>query len=251
MVTTKRIDESTAIDGVQVEYQASLSASDANTGQFAFKTDGLPYAINAAGTEYDLSGGGSSPLTTKGDLYTYDSADARLAVGGNGKILVSDSGETTGLKWLNPYAILANTESQGTNGGATSSTTYNNLGLDAPVYNPDSIVSVSSNQMTPISGDYIVIAHQQWLGGASVGGGFLRLYNVTGTSEVLVGANDRVAANESSQAWLFGKFTANGTDAYRFDLYTVSGRASYGLGFAENISGRTEKYFECYLIKVG
>lgn len=59
-VTTKRIDESTAIDGVQVEYQASLSASDANTGQFAFKTDGLPYAINAAGTEYDLSGGGGS-----------------------------------------------------------------------------------------------------------------------------------------------------------------------------------------------
>jgi len=45
------------------------------------------------------SGGGSSPLTTKGDLYTYSSADARLAVGTNGKVLMADSAQTTGLKW--------------------------------------------------------------------------------------------------------------------------------------------------------
>ena len=40
-----------------------------------------------------------TPLTTKGDLFTYSTADARLAVGNNGETLVADSSATTGLRW--------------------------------------------------------------------------------------------------------------------------------------------------------
>ena len=42
---------------------------------------------------------GSSPLTTKGDLYTYSTVDARLPIGTNDYVLLPDSGEATGLKW--------------------------------------------------------------------------------------------------------------------------------------------------------
>ena len=42
---------------------------------------------------------GASPLTTKGDLYTYDTGDQRLAVGANDTLLYADSSEPTGLKW--------------------------------------------------------------------------------------------------------------------------------------------------------
>ena len=44
-------------------------------------------------------GGGGSPLTTKGDIYTYSTAVARLPVGTDGQVLIADSTQATGLKW--------------------------------------------------------------------------------------------------------------------------------------------------------
>ena len=45
-------------------------------------------------------GGSTSPLTTKGDLYTYSTTNDRLPVGANGSFLTADSTEATGLKWV-------------------------------------------------------------------------------------------------------------------------------------------------------
>lgn len=44
-------------------------------------------------------GSGSSPLTTKGDLYGYSTADARVPVGTNNQILVADSADAEGVLW--------------------------------------------------------------------------------------------------------------------------------------------------------
>ena len=44
-------------------------------------------------------GGASSPLTTKGDLWGYDTADARLPVGSDGHVLTADRAEALGVKW--------------------------------------------------------------------------------------------------------------------------------------------------------
>lgn len=50
-------------------------------------------------------------LTTKGDVYTYDTANQRLGVGTDGQVLTADSAEATGLKWATPSSgISANTD---------------------------------------------------------------------------------------------------------------------------------------------
>ena len=50
----------------------------------------------------------NSPLTAKGDLFTYSTAPARLAVGTNGDSLVADSSTATGLRYNPSYTAGKN-----------------------------------------------------------------------------------------------------------------------------------------------
>jgi hypothetical protein len=44
---------------------------------------------------------GSSPLTTKGDIFGYDTGDARIPVGNDGEVLIADSSAALGVAWGN------------------------------------------------------------------------------------------------------------------------------------------------------
>ena len=56
-------------------------------------------------------GGGASPLTTKGDIYTRSaSADDRLPVGTNGQVVGADSTQTTGLKYYDVVNMTISSE---------------------------------------------------------------------------------------------------------------------------------------------
>ena len=68
----------------------------------------------------------ASPLTTKGDVYTFDTGNARLAVGSNGLVLTADSTTATGLSWAaggggaSAVHVFANTTTTTYTGTASS-----------------------------------------------------------------------------------------------------------------------------------
>lgn len=80
-----------------------------------------------------VGGDDGSPLTTKGDLYTYDTGNTRLGVGANSTLLVADSTQPTGLNWKPP-----------------GTTTYFGSGAPSTLHNTGDIYFDTS--ITPVQG---------------------------------------------------------------------------------------------------
>jgi len=64
-----------------------------------FANQAVTVTATETGLQFTAGGGGSSPLTTKGDLFTFTSVNARLPVGADGLALLADSTQSTGLRW--------------------------------------------------------------------------------------------------------------------------------------------------------
>jgi hypothetical protein len=59
--------------------------------------------VNSGGTAPEwATSADQTPLTTKGDLFGFDTADARIPIGTDGHILTADSAQSLGLKWAAP-----------------------------------------------------------------------------------------------------------------------------------------------------
>jgi len=96
----------------------------------------------------------NSPLTAKGDLFTYSTAPARLAVGNNGEQIVADSSTTTGLRWQGDYAAgktkIINGDFRINQRAFTSTTTSGTYGFDRfSLISSDGTNTYSAETFTP------------------------------------------------------------------------------------------------------
>ena len=91
--TTKNLNPETTLGDLSFR----SSTSNVNT-RIGIGSSGQHLTV-VAGVPAWATASDQTPLTTKGDLFTFSTLDARLGVGANNTVLTADSAEATGLKW--------------------------------------------------------------------------------------------------------------------------------------------------------
>ena len=82
-----------------IAYRSSTSNTNTRLG---IGTSGQVLAVSGGGVPAWTTTADVTPLTTKGDVFTFSTVDARIGVGANNTVLTADSAEATGLKWATP-----------------------------------------------------------------------------------------------------------------------------------------------------
>ena len=174
----------------------SLTLATVNSDVGSFTNANV--TVNAKGLITEVSNGtagSASPLTTKGDLFAYDTDDQRLAIGADGEVLTADSATATGLKWADPtlgtvpYAHLTITTVQN-HGGADGTVVYHDwdgtqLHIDTGITHS---TSTNPSRITVTdAGTYQLI----WNGGYEQGGSarttLASLYRIDGGAAITRG----------------------------------------------------------------
>lgn len=132
--------------------------------------------------------------------------------------------------------VLEDQKASGTNGGdSTFGGGWQIREINAEAYNPDSIVTVSSNQFTPTVDCCI-----EWSCPAYKAGSHQTIiYNVTDSVEAGRGTSEFTAANDNTQTRSFGSAIVTAGKSYRIDHYIQNGTTN-GLGRA--VGQGTEVY---------
>ena len=184
--TTKNLNPETTTGDI-----AYRSATANTNTRLAIGTTGQVLTV-AAGVPSWATPTDQTPLTTKGDVFTFSTVDARLGVGANGTVLTADSAETTGLKWAAPAP--AGFKGCSVYNSATISLANNTLvalTFDSENYDTDAFHSTSSNTgritiPAGLGGKYLINGIISYDGG---GAGFRRIDILKNGTLIVYGAN--------------------------------------------------------------
>jgi len=166
-----------------------------------------------------------TPLTTKGDLFGFDTADARIPVGTNGHILTADSTQSLGVKWAAASAASFSGCRVVNSGTYTISTATDTLlTFDTETFDTNSYHSTVSNTsrlVAPTTGYYFFEAQVNWDYGATAPNN--PILRVKKNGSIYQVANSFGTANRSSVMQTIGVVELNATDYIEIEVRQDSG----------------------------
>lgn len=123
---------------------ATVNKYSAGSLALAQYQGGTLYFISASSAIFFADAGYTPPLTTKGDLFGFDTASARIPIGTNNQVLTADSTQALGLKWATPSSptyvgvSVYKGSSQSINNATNTALTFDNENFDTDSFHDNS-----------------------------------------------------------------------------------------------------------------
>ena len=171
----------------------------------------MPITINGTGTITGISAGGlPDGSVTTNDLAANAVTAAKL-----------------GTNTFVSYAVIADQKTLGTDGGGFASGAWRTRDLNTELFDPDGIVSISSNQFTLGAGTYFIAFSAP---GHSVARHNVRLYDVTNSSVEATGTSEYAPSGVNNRSFGFGRVTITADTTYEIQHKGQTTINTNGLG---------------------
>jgi hypothetical protein len=208
-------------------------------------------AIRTLGSSVDTTTKNLNPSTTLGDIeYRSSTANTntRLGIGTTGQVLTVAGGVPS---WATAGAAIQSAcfrdeKAINNQGGTFTSGAWRTRDLNATQFNDITGASLASNQITLGAGTYSVYAS---LPSYTVSGNKGRLFNITDSTQTILGNSLRGVADQVMIAEVLGTFTIASSKVFELQHQCITTVGGNGFGGQSGIT--TEIFAEIHITKLG